>query len=306
MKHIFVILTMLLTNNSFSQRIVLDKTTQKGIPYVNILVKNTFKGFYANSKGHFVLKDFIKAGDTLIFSSLGYESKEVIIGLGNKIDTISLGKKIEHLNEIVIKNHRNKYKTLKLGILNNGRNSAGGTLNTIQLAVLIKNESIFNKECIIKELVFRKLKSKFKSGAYDVYIDDLHFKSEKKKINNNLALKIQLYNIDRNTGFPNLESPLLDKDVFLKLDKNTRNLKYDVSSQNIVMPNSGVFLFLEILGVFNENGEIVQVKGNIFSFGAHKPKNKEKIVTYAKYKDRPWSKSKNNALFSLKVKYPID
>lgn len=306
MKNIFVILTVLLINNSFSQRIVLDKTTQKGIPYANILVKNTFKGFYANNKGHFILKDFIKAGDTLVFSSLGYESKEIVIGLGNKIDTIPLSKKVEHLSEIIIKNHRTKYKTLKLGILNKGKNRLGGTLNTIKLAVLIKNESKFKKECIIEELVFRKLKSKFKNGAYDFYIDDLHFKSEKRKINNDLALKIQLYNIDRNTGFPDLESPLLDKDVFLKLDKNTRNLKYDVSSQNIVMPNNGVFLFLEILGVFNGNGEIVQVKGNVFSFGAQKPKNKEKLVTYAKYKDRPWNKSKNNALFSLKVKYPID
>ena len=79
MKNIFVTLALLLINNSFSQRIIIDKTTKKGIPHVNILVKNTFKGFYSNNKGQFVLKNFIKTGDTLLFSSLGYETKEIVL-----------------------------------------------------------------------------------------------------------------------------------------------------------------------------------------------------------------------------------
>jgi TonB-dependent starch-binding outer membrane protein SusC len=66
------------------------------IPGVSILVKGTNKGTTTDAKGSFSLND-VNANNTLVFSAVGYESQEVLVGnrtqinIGMKVDVKALG-----------------------------------------------------------------------------------------------------------------------------------------------------------------------------------------------------------------------
>ncbi|EAR12624.1 hypothetical protein PI23P_08360 [Polaribacter irgensii 23-P] len=77
----------------------------KVIPHVNISVKGKSIGTVSNLKGHFSFKNLkIRENDSLIFSSLNFEKKTIIIPL--KINEIQLQSKVESLREIVISNKK--------------------------------------------------------------------------------------------------------------------------------------------------------------------------------------------------------
>lgn len=315
MKYILIVFIILVKYNSFSQNIIIDSETNKGIPYTHIAFKNTEKGFYANKKGEFTIsntieeseftiKSAIKVGDTLVFSALGYNDLELVYKAKEQLKSIFLIKKVEELKEVII-NSNNKYEIEEIGITEKGSKDKGGTLSIIKLAVFVKN-NLRQRDGIIQKLFFKKLKTKFNSNAckMDKNTPMKCVGNKRVKIENNLAVKIQLYTIDKLTNLPDLKSPLINKDIIISLNKNTKKLEYDISSYYITMPKSGVFLTLEVLGVYNDKGEIINPKGaNIFRLGGS---NKGDIVTYGKYKERPWSKRHANALFSLTVKYSVD
>ncbi|MES2798254.1 MAG: TonB-dependent receptor plug domain-containing protein, partial [Bacteroidota bacterium] len=67
-----------------------------GIPGVSILVKGTNRGTTTDAKGNFNLND-VNANNTLVFSAVGYETQEILIGnrtqinVGMKVDVKALG-----------------------------------------------------------------------------------------------------------------------------------------------------------------------------------------------------------------------
>ncbi|HOY37785.1 MAG: carboxypeptidase-like regulatory domain-containing protein [Bacteroidales bacterium] len=56
--------------------IVVDAETEASMPYVNVYVKHTRTGTITDTAGYFVL--FVNIGDTIIFSSIGYEKLHVL------------------------------------------------------------------------------------------------------------------------------------------------------------------------------------------------------------------------------------
>jgi len=92
---------------------IIDGTTRSPVPFATIYLKNKAKGVVSNQDGGFKIPiQFRNSGDTLVISSLGYKTKEVLLEtlINNKINTIVLANQIENLDEVVVKASQGKIR----------------------------------------------------------------------------------------------------------------------------------------------------------------------------------------------------
>jgi hypothetical protein len=251
---ILIIIFLLTTTNIFSQKkIILSEDSKNIIPYVNIYLKNSIKGIYSNELGEFEFPIYLKKHDTLIFSALGYKTKEIIfIDEIKKKDTIFLHPDIQLLNEIVIKTKVSKKSSSHIiGVTKSKSNYQQCVLSTgSKLAVYIPNE-FNNNNVLIKELIYKKLVVNYKT----------HIGT---KIKNEVAVRLQVYKINPFTKKPD-DTPLIPDNIIIYINKNG-TLKYDVSKYEISLPNSGIFIALEVLGTLNKGGKIENNFGNVLCY----------------------------------------
>ena len=78
---------------------VTDAATKITLPGVSVKVKGTANGASTNTEGTYSLQ--VKGGEVLVFSFIGYESKEVAVGTGNRID-VALTESAADLKEVVV------------------------------------------------------------------------------------------------------------------------------------------------------------------------------------------------------------
>lgn len=298
---ILIIILLFSSNIIFSQKkIIVSGDSKNKIPYVNIYIKNSTKGIYSNELGEFEFPILFKKHDTLIFSALGYKTKEIIFTEGiEKKDTIFLFSDIQLLDEIVIKTNKKK-KSLShiIGVTKSKSNYQQCVLSTgSKLAVYIPNE--LNNNVLIKELIYDKLMVSYKTQRGT-------------KIKNETAVRLQLYKLNPFTRRPD-DTPLIIDNIILHIKKNG-TLKYDVSNYEIYLPNTGIFIVLEVLGTLNKEGKIENNFGNILCyFGTNFDDGKN---TWRKWNGTDWqneyqyslphrNKKANylsfDAMFSIKV-----
>lgn len=149
---------------------IIDSDTGMAIPYVNIGIKDKAVGTVTNKNGSFnlslnsnTLKD-----DNVIFSHLGYETKEYLVSsLLNNNNTIELDPNATELEEVVVQFKAPKTKKI-------GRKSVGlglmhinfYTVNDKKIDDKLSRERgmIFNlkRNCKIEELLFHIKSNEFK------------------------------------------------------------------------------------------------------------------------------------------------
>ncbi len=89
----------------FISGILINTENNSPIPFATIKIKNKSKGLISNLDGGFKIPyDLINSNDTLVISSIGYNSKEVVISRlsTDEINYIKLTEKVEVLNEVVL------------------------------------------------------------------------------------------------------------------------------------------------------------------------------------------------------------
>ena len=103
--YLLLIFTLLVGSNLYAQErsvsgTIIDLETNEPLPGVNVLAKGTTLGTVTDVEGNyrFTLDDNV---NTLIFSSIGYLTEEVIIGTRSEID-LSLVPDIQSLSEVVV------------------------------------------------------------------------------------------------------------------------------------------------------------------------------------------------------------
>src|SRR5688572_32853694 len=106
-KSLWIFTFLILFSLGFSpqqSRIITGKVTSgdvgKEMPGVNVLVKGTKNGTVTDAKGRYSIT-MSAHGGTLIFSFIGYESKEIKIGSSNLADVV-LSPDVKPLEEIVV------------------------------------------------------------------------------------------------------------------------------------------------------------------------------------------------------------
>ena len=70
------------------------------IPTVNILVKNSSNGVTTDFDGNYTIKN-VSQNATLVFSYVGYKTKEITVTNGNAIN-VKLSEDVEGLEEVVV------------------------------------------------------------------------------------------------------------------------------------------------------------------------------------------------------------
>lgn len=102
MRQLFLIPLLLLSVTVFAQTTTLKGTvrsSQGALPGVSVLIKGSSDGTSTNTQGIFNIP--VKKGDILIFSSIGYEQQEVLIGNSNNIEVL-LVESAGQMNEVVV------------------------------------------------------------------------------------------------------------------------------------------------------------------------------------------------------------
>ena len=79
--------------------VVLDENNQP-LPGVSVLIKNTLRGTAADAEGRFSIA--AAPGNTLVFSLVGYESKEVVVANSTTQIRVQLDPSSNQLNEVVV------------------------------------------------------------------------------------------------------------------------------------------------------------------------------------------------------------
>ena len=115
-----VVLTLFLVFSSvysqqsnFIEGRLLDSKDETPISFATIRVKNKSKGLISNMDGGFKVPDKLKElGDTIVISSIGYTSKEIILSQldKEKVNIIKLVAKIEALGTVTIVGSKKKRK----------------------------------------------------------------------------------------------------------------------------------------------------------------------------------------------------
>ncbi len=98
----FLIVALLVSNSAYAQKRVTGKVTDQQeapIPGVTVVEKGTSKGTITDSDGNYSLE--VAEGNTLVFSFVGFQTKEVPVGSGSNIDVV-LFTDIMNLDEVVV------------------------------------------------------------------------------------------------------------------------------------------------------------------------------------------------------------
>jgi hypothetical protein len=100
-------------STSYIQAKLINAEKKTPVPFATIRLKNVAKGLTSNADGGFIIpSDLQKVGDTLVISSIGYLSKEVVISelSRTKVNIIYLTESLESLDEVVIVSSKRKRK----------------------------------------------------------------------------------------------------------------------------------------------------------------------------------------------------
>lgn len=101
-----LILTVLLfatLQNVYAQKVVTGKVVDENgqvMPGVNVLLKNSNRGTTSDSDGKFSIET-ISDTDVLVFTFIGYERQEIIVGTQTSID-VNLAPDLQSLQEVVV------------------------------------------------------------------------------------------------------------------------------------------------------------------------------------------------------------
>jgi len=142
--------------NSFGKSFIEGKVIEEGsenlIPFVNIGVVNKEEGTVSNVKGYFTLDiSVLNDNDTILFSSIGYESKTIVLSdLKNylKYSNLIILQPIHYeLEEIVIMSDNSSYELISGNGKGKKRIHAGmgqGDKLGSEYGVVIKNQGSFS------------------------------------------------------------------------------------------------------------------------------------------------------------------
>jgi|GEM_PF-3227480 len=227
------IIFLLISFSTFGQELtvqgyVLDERGNP-LPYSNIGIKNNAGGSFSDDRGYFKVKADTK--DTLLISSIGYETRTILANIFK--DRITLKTSVTILSEVQVKSKRLKAVLVELGYRKS--KFTGVMLSNTQYSQRIQNET--GKEGYIKDVYYKAHLSS--SAGY-----------------NNGKVRIRVYQVDPLTGLPGED--LLHENVILNIEKKQKLVKTDISKYGIQIPRAGVYLGLDFLGFVDENGKLLE------------------------------------------------
>src|SRR5690554_588226 len=239
---IFICLTSMVSYSQIKGTVI-NSTSNKGISYANLSVKNKPIGTSADRNGNFILFG-LDMKDTLIVSAVGYTTKSIV---SDKVkDTIYLTPETIELNPISLKVTKNENKKNKPILRSHANRIKKSNTDTF-----FRNS---DEVWIIGRLY--EYQSEY---AQTPYIEKLEFVT-RSEVEGSI-FNIRLYNVDSN-GFPS--SYLWRENIVVSVKKGKRVTEIDISKLNIKFPEEGIVVAVEGLHIETNRyeQEIVQFESN--------------------------------------------
>ncbi|WP_299112867.1 hypothetical protein [uncultured Winogradskyella sp.] len=251
LKTLNLIIFVTLTLQSIAQISIKDSESKLPVSYASISFGNG-NGIVADDEGIFVFtKKLYPDIDSLFISALGY--KDLVLSSEKIKPQLFLQPQADELDEVVIgvqldKTKNKKYKTESLKpYLDDDYYKCWLPTIESEIAVYFPNQD--NKLKRIAKIKFPiALESKDWKNRK---------RSNKVKKRFSTLFKVNIYeNIDGTPG-KNLNMETI---VFRATEKDGDYHELDITEQNILVPENGIFISLQVLGYTDENGKLLPNK----------------------------------------------
>lgn len=247
LKRTFILLTLLCVSFSFSQIKITDAQSQYPVSYATVSFNNG-NGLFANDEGEFVFsKKLYPDIDTLYISALGY--KELKIATTNLPKIIQMQTETNALDEVLITaklDRKYKVEDIKPYLDDDYYHCWLPTIES-EIAVYFNNPDEALK--------------KITKVHFPVTLESKDW--EKRKRSNadkkpfSTLFKVKFYNNEN--GYPGKE--LTYKTLVVRAtEKGGDAIIFDVSEEDIFIPQSGIFVSLQVLGYTDSNGKLLSNK----------------------------------------------
>ncbi|PWI31426.1 hypothetical protein DI383_01795 [Flavobacteriaceae bacterium LYZ1037] len=241
------LLFICLSINCFSQTAVIDSQTKHPVSYATISFGNG-QGVFADDEGTFMFTNKIYPDiDSLFVSALGF--KDLHISSENLPDTLHLVPYIDKLDEVVVRAKLDrKYKEESMEpYLDDDYYKCWLPTIESEIAVYFKNP-----DDKLKKLTEVHFPIALESKDWEK-----RHKSNAEKKPFSTLFKVNVY--QNNNGFPG--KPLTYQNmVFRVTEKHGDAFTLDVSGQDIYIPESGLFISLQVLGYTDKVGKLLPNK----------------------------------------------
>lgn len=243
----FTALLLCVVANNFAQTKVISSETQYPVSYATISFGDG-QGIFADDEGYFFFtKKLYPDIDSLYISALGF--KEKAIAAVNISESIFLDTETDALDEVIISTttHRKfKTETLKPYLDDDYYKCWLPTIES-EIAVFFPNND-------------DKLK-KISSILFPITLESRDWKKRKRSNADKRAFstlfKVKFYK--NNDGIPG--EPLTYANiVFRATEKNGDEFELDVSEHDLIIPNSGFYVSLQVLGYTDVKGKLLPNK----------------------------------------------
>ena len=243
----FTALFLCLVANSFAQTKVISSETNYPVSYATISFGDG-QGIFADDEGYFFFtKKLYPDVDSLFISALGF--KEKVIATENIPKSIFLDIETNTLDEVVIRttaNRKYKTETLKPYLDDDYYKCWLPTIES-EIAVFFPNDD-------------DKLK-KISSILFPITLESRDWKKRKRSNADKRAFstlfKVKFYKNDN--GIPG--DPLTYTNiVFRATEKNGDEFELDVSKHDLIIPDNGFYVSIQVLGYTDAKGKLLPNK----------------------------------------------
>jgi len=238
----FLLFIFILTSHfCLAQLVIVDSLNNEPIPYATISFGNGL-GIFADEDGKFLFsKERYTDVDTLYISAMGYTEKAILTA--SLSENILLKPEVSQLSEVIVFAPKNeKFKVRKYKPTTH-TDLFASWLPTVEseVAVLFKRYEE-NPTQISKLLLPINAESKYKTKGKGKFAT---------------IFRIQFY--ENYKGFPR-DDLGYEPIVFSMDEKEDKIFELDVSSKSIYIPESGIFVSIQVLGYANSKGRLAQTK----------------------------------------------
>lgn len=229
---------------------LIDGKTNNPIPYVNIGIVDKGIGTVSYEDGTFHLNindERILPTDTIVFSSLGYETLKIAVNKAevvyNEYPTLKMEPTLVNLSEVIVTNEANYVVPETVGYSNTGEEAYG----------YFKDNIALGGELATKVVVKGGLR-KLEKFTFEVWNNP----------SDSLLLRINIYDDDGKLGRPKTNLNISGKNIVTSISNSDRMVSVDLKPYEIYV-NDDFFISLELIKIYGnkELGLVLAAKGAI-------------------------------------------
>ncbi|VXC41831.1 conserved hypothetical protein [Flavobacterium sp. 9AF] len=249
MKNIILLgIVFIFTNASFSQGKIkiIDFDSKQPIPFVTVILDD-YNGVYSDENGE-IDRSFLIT-EKISLTCMGYDNLEISVKdiLDNKI---FLKQNTTLLNEVVLTNKENKFKTKKFDEIKHNDFMEGHMLIIGgEISCFIDNS--FSKE----NVQIRNIRIPVVTKTISFSKEDENKRQLVKKLEFTSKFKLSFYNNDN--GRPG-EPIYVQKNIIFNLSQEKNVFVVNLIDYDIYLPNNGLFVGITNLGPVDEHDKFIQ------------------------------------------------